>query len=150
MDNIWPAATEWPLGRRICYAREKAKRTQSWLAEQLGISRNAISIWETSDGDAGPKQSNLRQLPALLGCPAEWLFTGSNARSLRGGESETLHTYQVGAEASRHAAEFQKMLDADPAMAKKFTELLEMMVGQLKREQRTGRKDKAKGDRPNA
>lgn len=40
------------LGERIAYYRKKAGYSQEGLAERLGVSRQAISKWET--GEATP------------------------------------------------------------------------------------------------
>lgn len=154
MEQTWPDATEWSIGRRILHAREQANLTQTYVAKALGITRNAVSLWETKEGANGPKPSLLNKLPALLGCPADWLLTGApSGTGGRVAERSPLHGYGVGADAARHAAEFQKLLDADPGVAAKFSELLEVMVASMKRSERGTRKPKGRGDdraRPDA
>ena len=51
--------------------REKAE-TRRTLAEALGVSRQAVSKWET--GTADPSTSNLLALAKLFGVPAEELL----------------------------------------------------------------------------
>lgn len=53
------------LQEKIYYCRKKAGLSQEALAEKLGVSRQAISKWET--GDAEPEISKLSLLAAVLG-----------------------------------------------------------------------------------
>ena len=46
--------------------------TQEFVAEALGVSRQAVSKWET--GAADPSTSNLLALAKLFGIPAEELL----------------------------------------------------------------------------
>ena len=53
--------------------KEKAcKMTQEFVAESLGVSRQAVSKWET--GTADPSTSNLLALAKLFGVSAEELL----------------------------------------------------------------------------
>lgn len=47
------------------------QQTQTWLAEQMGLSNNAISKW--LKGDSDPKFSNLAQLARHLQCSVGYL-----------------------------------------------------------------------------
>ena len=60
------------LGRRIQEARKAAGLSQESLGERLGVSRQAVSKWET--GTADPTTSNLLALAKLFGVPAEELL----------------------------------------------------------------------------
>ena len=60
------------LGERIASYRKKAGYSQEGLAEQLGVSRQAVSKWET--GTADPSTSNLLALAKLFGVSAEELL----------------------------------------------------------------------------
>ena len=42
------------LGERIAYYRKKAGYSQEGLAEQLNVSRQAISKWETAPAERIP------------------------------------------------------------------------------------------------
>lgn len=52
------------LSENIKTRREKLKLSQEYVAEQLGVSRQAVSKWET--GQSEPTASNLIQLAAVL------------------------------------------------------------------------------------
>lgn len=52
------------LGENIKRRREELKLSQEYIAEQLGVSRQAISKWET--GQSEPTVSNLIQLAEVL------------------------------------------------------------------------------------
>ena len=60
------------LGRRIQEARKAAGLSQESLGERLGVSRQAVSKWES--GTADPSTSNLLALAKLFGVPAEELL----------------------------------------------------------------------------
>ena len=57
---------------QIWEARERLGMSQETLAEQVGVSRQAVSKWET--GAADPSTSNLLALAKLFGAPAEELL----------------------------------------------------------------------------
>lgn len=66
--------------------RMRCKMTQEFVAETLGVSRQAVSKWETGASD--PSTANLCELAKLYGVPAEeLLFAASGV--LRGADSET-------------------------------------------------------------
>lgn len=52
------------LGENIKKRREELKLSQEYVAEQLGVSRQAVSKWET--GQSEPTASNLIQLAAVF------------------------------------------------------------------------------------
>ena len=52
--------------------RERCKMTQEFVAETLGVSRQAVSKWETGASD--PSTSNLITLAKLYGVSAEELL----------------------------------------------------------------------------
>ncbi|SFS58428.1 XRE family transcriptional regulator [Methylobacterium sp. yr668] len=54
-----------PLGNVIKEARKARKITQSQIAAEFGITRNAVTIWETSE--SGPQRDRLPRLAELLG-----------------------------------------------------------------------------------
>lgn len=57
------------LGEKIASARKEEGMTQEMLAEQLGVTRQAVARWET--GKALPGTANLFMLRELLGIPPE-------------------------------------------------------------------------------
>ena len=56
------------LGEAIRYHRTRCKMTQEFVAESLGVSRQAVSKWES--GTADPSTSNLLALAKLFGVSA--------------------------------------------------------------------------------
>lgn len=60
------------LGEVIKTHRESCKMTQEFVAESLGVSRQAVSKWETGASD--PSTSNLFALAKLFGVRAEDLL----------------------------------------------------------------------------
>ncbi len=61
------------LQDKILYCRKKAGLSQEALAEQIGVSRQAISKWET--GDAAPELSKLPLLASAFCVTADWLLS---------------------------------------------------------------------------
>ena len=66
------AATRVSLGEAIKEHRTRCKMTQEFVAEALGISRQAVSKWE--NGTSDPSTSNLIALAKLYGISAEELL----------------------------------------------------------------------------
>lgn len=62
------------LGERIAYYRKRAGYSQEGLAERLGVSRQAISKWET--GEATPDAERIIALAAALGISTDTLLLG--------------------------------------------------------------------------
>ena len=60
------------LGKALKAHRTRCKMTQEFVAESLGVSRQAVSKWET--GAAEPSTSNLIALAKLYGVSAEELL----------------------------------------------------------------------------
>ena len=60
------------LGQRISLYRKKLDISQEELGARLGVSRQAVSKWET--GTADPSTSNLLALAKLFGVSAEELL----------------------------------------------------------------------------
>ena len=60
------------LSEKILYCRKKAMLSQEALAERLGVSRQAISKWET--GEAMPEVTKLLQLAQTFGVTTDWLL----------------------------------------------------------------------------
>ena len=65
------AETRRTLGEVLKAHRMRCQMTQEFVAEALGVSRQAVSKWET--GTADPSTSNLLALAKLFGVPAEEL-----------------------------------------------------------------------------
>ena len=60
------------LGQRISLYRKKLHISQEELGARLGVSRQAVSKWESGASD--PSTSNLLALAKLYGVPAEELL----------------------------------------------------------------------------
>lgn len=60
------------LGEAIREHRVRCNMTQEFVAESLGVSRQAVSKWE--NGTADPSTSNLLALAKLFGISAEELL----------------------------------------------------------------------------
>ena len=62
------------LGESIKEHRTSRKMTQEFVAESLGVSRQAVSKWESGASD--PSTSNLIALAKLFGVSVEELLSG--------------------------------------------------------------------------
>ena len=67
------------LGEVLKEHRVRCKMTQEFVAESLGVSRQAVSKWET--GTADPSTSNLLALAKLFGVSAEELLRSVEERA---------------------------------------------------------------------
>ena len=76
------------LGERIAYYRKKAGYSQEGLAEQLNVSRQAISKWET--GEATPDAERIIALAAVLGISTDTLLLGKEESERPYTEAETV------------------------------------------------------------
>ena len=61
------------LSEKILYCRKKAGLSQEALAEKLGVSRQAISKWET--GESVPELSKLVLLARAFDVTTDWLLS---------------------------------------------------------------------------
>lgn len=73
------AETRRSLGEVLRDHRVRCKMTQEFVAESLGVSRQAVSKWET--GTADPTTSNLLALAKLFGVSAEELLRSVEERA---------------------------------------------------------------------
>ena len=62
------------LGERISLARKQAGLSQEQLGEQLGVSRQAVSKWES--GQTNPDVAYIAELCRLFGVSSDWLLLG--------------------------------------------------------------------------
>lgn len=62
------------IGKRISELRKKKGFTQEYIAEQLGVSRQAVSKWEQDQST--PDTKNLIALADLLNSSVEYIATG--------------------------------------------------------------------------
>ena len=63
------------LGETLKAHRTRCKMTQEFVAEAIGVSRQAVSKWES--GAADPSTSNLLALAKLYGVSATELLAGT-------------------------------------------------------------------------
>ncbi len=61
------------LHEKIYYCRKKSGLSQESLAEKIGVSRQAISKWET--GDAVPELAKLKSLCDIFEVTADWMIS---------------------------------------------------------------------------
>ena len=61
-----------PLGETLKEHRMRCKMTQEFVADTIGVSRQAVSKWE--NGTSEPSTTNLCALAKLYGVPAEELL----------------------------------------------------------------------------
>lgn len=59
------------LREKLIVLRDKAGITQMALAHQLGVSRQAVTRWES--GDTAPSMDKLKALAKLYGVSLDWL-----------------------------------------------------------------------------
>ncbi len=64
------------LGERIYELRKAKGLSQEELAEQLGVSRQSVSKWET--GVAIPDTENALAMSKIFGVTTDFLLTGQN------------------------------------------------------------------------
>lgn len=69
------------IGNRIAQLRKGKGFTQEYIAQQLGVSRQAVSKWEQDQ--ASPDTKNLIALSELLGASIEYIATGKTENSNR-------------------------------------------------------------------
>jgi len=67
------------FGPRISEAREWAGKTQQAVADHFGISREAVSQWESED--TRPRSAKLSELARFLSVRLAWLMDGSGPMS---------------------------------------------------------------------
>lgn len=65
------------LAKALKGHRERCRMTQEFVAESIGVSRQAVSKWET--GAADPSTTNLLALAKLYGVSPEELLRGAQS-----------------------------------------------------------------------
>lgn len=63
------------MGERIKWARKQADLSQEQLGKAAGVSKGAVSLWESSQ-TKNLKNTNLYAVAAATGVRAEWLVSG--------------------------------------------------------------------------
>lgn len=67
------------LNERIIQARKQAGLTQEQLGEKLGVSRQAVSKWES--GQANPDVSYVMEMCRIFNVSADWLLFGTEQKA---------------------------------------------------------------------
>ena len=67
------------IGNRISELRKKSTYSQEYVASELGVTRQAVSKWETDQ--TSPDTNNLIALAQLFGVSVEYLATGKTAET---------------------------------------------------------------------
>ena len=73
------------LREKILYYRKSAGLSQEELAARVGVSRQAVSKWET--GDAEPELSKLRLLSQVFDVSIDWLLSEEAEETSPAGET---------------------------------------------------------------
>ena len=66
------------LGQRISLYRKKLNISQEELGARLGVSRQAVSKWET--GEAEPELSKIKALASEFDVSLDWLLSDADPR----------------------------------------------------------------------
>lgn len=72
------------LGERIALARKQAGLSQEQLGDKLGVSRQAVSKWESDQ--TNPDVAYVAQMCRLLGVSSDWLLLGEESAQLEAPE----------------------------------------------------------------
>ena len=63
------------FSEKIIWCRKKSGLSQEMLAEKVGVSRQAVSKWETEESE--PEISKLKVLAEIFGVTVDWLLSES-------------------------------------------------------------------------
>ena len=80
------------LKEKLVALRKEKGLTQLAVAERLGVSRQAISRWES--GMALPSTDNLKCLGALYGVPVDYLINEATERPVSEGDNKKIEDQQ--------------------------------------------------------
>lgn len=72
------------LSEKICQCRKKNGYSQEVLAEKLGVSRQAVSKWET--GESEPEIGKLRLLSQIFQVSTDWLLSDEGPEQVPEGQ----------------------------------------------------------------
>ncbi len=82
------------LAELIYQARKRAGLSQEELADQLGVTRQAVSKWET--GKSVPDTENIRRMTVVLAVSADYFLGSDSAGTSDGPEASTGGTEAAG------------------------------------------------------
>ena len=80
--------------------RKKRGMSQEELAEQLGVSRQAVSRWEL--GSTQPDAPNLLKLSDLFGVSIDWLLREGDTAEAEAAQTKAVHQPQAEKMQTRH------------------------------------------------
>ncbi len=89
------------MKEKLADLRKKKGMTQLELAEELQVSRQAVSKWET--GTAVPSTNKLQYLSKLYGVPLEYLLNEDAQLSSNGGEAPSADSPAEGRKAKKRS-----------------------------------------------
>ena len=75
------------LREKLIVSRNKAGLSQMELAERLGVSRQAVSRWES--GDTTPTMDKLKTLARINGVSLDWLRRCRGSRTPRSSKTRS-------------------------------------------------------------
>ncbi len=93
------------LGNRIKDQRKKTGMSQKKLAELVGVSRQAVTKWETDL--SVPSTTNLFALAEILGTSVDMLMDNERDENIRSSAEQTYYLYKM--ETEKKAAELRRM-----------------------------------------
>ena len=74
------------FSEKIIWCRKKSGLSQEMLAEKVGVSRQAVSKWET--GESEPEISKLKVLAEIFGVTVDWLLSESEEPYINANNSD--------------------------------------------------------------
>ena len=98
-------------GERLKDIRKSQKKTQKEIAEKLGITQQAIALWEK--GKTSPNPTDLSRLADVLGVSIDYLVGRPSLR-----EEKTIYGLRpIPSLSDQELAEIADLVDSDPAFA---------------------------------
>lgn len=93
------------LREKLIVLRDKAGISQMTLAHQLGVSRQAVSRWES--GDATPSMDKLKALAKIYNVSLDWLCSDASNTG-NSAQAENLEKYDSESDNKPHTEEKTK------------------------------------------
>ena len=62
------------IAERLKAARQLRKKSQIWVADEVGVTQSSVSLWELGKGD--PTTENMERIAQALNINYHWLLTG--------------------------------------------------------------------------
>lgn len=112
------------FGRRFGYARKKRRYSQQAIADEMGVTRQAVSRWET--GLALPNAHQITKFCDITGITADWLL----GRTDFGGPDSTQEVI------ARAASEGPKVMEE--GFIQRWQEEMEELIRRMKEDYEQG------------